>query len=526
MGVDAQLGRTAAAIVRGLKEIFKPVVFLATSFRVSSFCVQSAVQGDRGRSHSGPVLLDAWRLVLGGEKSSTRTQYLGGLRRTVSSVLTASSSWHRNQRAQTTTLTFKAFPTQQRANPRDGVYTNADDIAARRPDHVRIIMALESACPDDYMDMDTTGAPRPPRPNSVSTQDEETGGTTDVREGTAAPVQEVPRDGTSASTIRSLNDDGPPIPLLHVVNPEKETEGPQLHDGPPGPPCFPSEFDDSLAKTVENELERNRSDHVCDNASTVHSNTSAVVPSMVEGVEEEEGSISSPGTAPSMSSHRGAGGATTTARLNPPSGGRSTLIVEAYRVEEAEEEPGEGTVYEAEIAGPNVILRFYQRKSFVSVVIAVIFLAVVITVVAVVLFLKNSYKDTGKTLSAASDPRTPVPTTSAPTSNPTRDATLLSTSNPINNPTDLPTSSPTKSPTNLPTKNPVLTLNSSLKLLAPDGAAYDRFGGSVAIYGDTIVVGAPGRGSAHVFVQSGEEWMRRAKLLTPDGASYDNFGQS
>ena len=50
--------RTAAAIVRGLKEIFKPVVFLATSFRVSSFCVQSAVQGDRGRSHSGPVLLD------------------------------------------------------------------------------------------------------------------------------------------------------------------------------------------------------------------------------------------------------------------------------------------------------------------------------------------------------------------------------------------------------------------------------------------------------------------------------------
>ncbi|EJK64985.1 hypothetical protein THAOC_14222, partial [Thalassiosira oceanica] len=68
------------------------------------------------------------------------------------------------------------------------------------------------------------------------------------------------------------------------------------------------------------------------------------------------------------------------------------------------------------------------------------------------------------------------------------------------------------------------------KLLAPDGAADDYFGESVAIYGDTIVVGAHwdddngyDSGSAHVFVRSGEEWTHQAKLLAPDGAA-DDFG--
>ncbi|EJK56631.1 hypothetical protein THAOC_23445, partial [Thalassiosira oceanica] len=36
--------------------------------------------------------------------------------------------------------------------------------------------------------------------------------------------------------------------VLHVVDHNEETEGPQLHDRPPGPPCFPREFDDSLAR--------------------------------------------------------------------------------------------------------------------------------------------------------------------------------------------------------------------------------------------------------------------------------------
>ncbi|EJK46385.1 hypothetical protein THAOC_34947 [Thalassiosira oceanica] len=71
------------------------------------------------------------------------------------------------------------------------------------------------------------------------------------------------------------------------------------------------------------------------------------------------------------------------------------------------------------------------------------------------------------------------------------------------------------------------------KLLAPGGAAGDYFGLSVAIYGVTVVVGAPldndngfDSGSAHVFVRSGEEWTHQAKLLAPDGAADDKFGWS
>ena len=51
------------------------------------------------------------------------------------------------------------------------------------------------------------------------------------------------------------------------------------------------------------------------------------------------------------------------------------------------------------------------------------------------------------------------------------------------------------------------------KLLAADGAAYDRFGHSVAVSGDTAVVGAdrndekgPDAGAAYVFVRSGTSW--------------------
>ncbi|EJK51808.1 hypothetical protein THAOC_28988, partial [Thalassiosira oceanica] len=56
----------------------------------------------------------------------------------------------------------------------------------------------------------------------------------------------------------------------------------------------------------------------------------------------------------------------------------------------------------------------------------------------------------------------------------------------------------------------VLTWNSILKLLAPDGAAEDRFGRSVAIYEDTIVVGVDN--GAHVFARSGDVWAHQAKL--------------
>ena len=54
------------------------------------------------------------------------------------------------------------------------------------------------------------------------------------------------------------------------------------------------------------------------------------------------------------------------------------------------------------------------------------------------------------------------------------------------------------------------------KLTASDGMAAERFGISVAISGDTAVVGAPWeeaqRGAAYVFTKVGGEWIEQAKL--------------
>jgi len=71
------------------------------------------------------------------------------------------------------------------------------------------------------------------------------------------------------------------------------------------------------------------------------------------------------------------------------------------------------------------------------------------------------------------------------------------------------------------------------KLEAPDGADGDRFGYSVSIHGNTIIVGADedddngtNSGSVHVFVRNGRTWIHQAKLLALDGAVYDYFGNS
>ncbi len=77
------------------------------------------------------------------------------------------------------------------------------------------------------------------------------------------------------------------------------------------------------------------------------------------------------------------------------------------------------------------------------------------------------------------------------------------------------------------------TWTQQAKLTAPDGAPGDWFGCSVAVSTDTIVVGsehdtttAQAAGSAYVFVRSGDSWTQQAKL-TPSGASrYQGFGRS
>ncbi len=72
------------------------------------------------------------------------------------------------------------------------------------------------------------------------------------------------------------------------------------------------------------------------------------------------------------------------------------------------------------------------------------------------------------------------------------------------------------------------------ELTASDGAQFDGFGSSVAVSGDRGVVGAPGdntpagrsAGSAYLFVGSGSAWIEQGKLTAPDGAADDVFGWS
>lgn len=81
-------------------------------------------------------------------------------------------------------------------------------------------------------------------------------------------------------------------------------------------------------------------------------------------------------------------------------------------------------------------------------------------------------------------------------------------------------------------------LQESAKLIASDGEANNTFGLSVAVSGDTVVVGAHlddgGQGSAYVFVKPAGGWagllQESAKLVASDGAQFDlvftAFGES
>jgi hypothetical protein len=70
------------------------------------------------------------------------------------------------------------------------------------------------------------------------------------------------------------------------------------------------------------------------------------------------------------------------------------------------------------------------------------------------------------------------------------------------------------------------------KLTASDGAAFDTFGYSVAISGNTAVIGAwhatingtPLQGAAYVFTYASGQWTEQAKLTADDGVAFDDFG--
>jgi hypothetical protein len=68
------------------------------------------------------------------------------------------------------------------------------------------------------------------------------------------------------------------------------------------------------------------------------------------------------------------------------------------------------------------------------------------------------------------------------------------------------------------------------KLVASDGVELDKFGSSVALGTDRVIVGAYGassfRGAAYVFVKNGSSWTEEQKLVASDGAAGENFGWS
>lgn len=74
------------------------------------------------------------------------------------------------------------------------------------------------------------------------------------------------------------------------------------------------------------------------------------------------------------------------------------------------------------------------------------------------------------------------------------------------------------------------TWSQQAELAAADGASGDYFGRSVSISGSTVLVGADGNdsgtGAAYVFVHSGDTWSQQAKLTASDGVAGDSFGAS
>ena len=69
----------------------------------------------------------------------------------------------------------------------------------------------------------------------------------------------------------------------------------------------------------------------------------------------------------------------------------------------------------------------------------------------------------------------------------------------------------------------------NVKLTMPDGAVDGRFGYSVAVHGDMVVVGAPGADAAYVYTKPESGWTRAptpAKLTVSGGAAGDLFGHA
>ncbi len=77
------------------------------------------------------------------------------------------------------------------------------------------------------------------------------------------------------------------------------------------------------------------------------------------------------------------------------------------------------------------------------------------------------------------------------------------------------------------------TWNLQARIVANDAHGGNYFGGPVALSGDTALIGASGdsgagaySGSVYVFKRTGTSWAQQAKLIPSDSAAYDYFGFS
>ena len=80
----------------------------------------------------------------------------------------------------------------------------------------------------------------------------------------------------------------------------------------------------------------------------------------------------------------------------------------------------------------------------------------------------------------------------------------------------------------LPPAPPVWEQQAYLK--ASESISFETFGSSVAASGDTAVVGAPSptdlAGQAYVFARSGTVWDQQSRLEAPNADLHDGFGRS
>jgi len=71
-------------------------------------------------------------------------------------------------------------------------------------------------------------------------------------------------------------------------------------------------------------------------------------------------------------------------------------------------------------------------------------------------------------------------------------------------------------------------------IVLPDGGSYDRFGYSVSISGEYVLIGASikdvgtnnNQGKAYIYLRSGTNWTQQATLISSDGCADDHFGES